>query len=171
MQSDASEVIVGQLLQKRDGLFAYILSMVKDWNTAEDIFQDVTVTVLKKAGSDVEVQYFGAWFREIARRSILDYWKKEKRNQNFFNSRTLDIIDCIYAKHENDDLRASIEHLRICLNLLPARFRQLIDLRYQGGLSMDQIGDLVKKSAGHVQVTLSRIRMRLLDCMKKEAAQ
>ena len=117
------------------------------------------------------MQYFGAWFREIARRSILDYWKKEKRNRYFFNSRTLDIIDCIYARHENDDLMAAIEHLRACLNLLPTHLRQLIDLRYQGGLSMDEIADLVKKSAGHVQVTLSRIRMRLSDCMKKEAAK
>jgi RNA polymerase sigma-70 factor, ECF subfamily len=171
MQADHTHILAGKLLENRDRLFAYILSMVRDWQTAEEIFQEVSVTVLRKAQNDMEIVYFGSWFREIARRSILDFWKREKRTHLFLKTKTLDILDTIYAKHEEDARETSMEGLRLCLDRLPDRLRWLIDLRYQSGLSMKDIADKAGMSPGHVQVTLSRTRLQLLDCMKKEAAK
>ena len=68
------------LLENRDVLFSYIMSLVRDFNTAEDLFQEVALIILRKEKEGIEVSHFGAWSREIARRHILDFWKKSSKD-------------------------------------------------------------------------------------------
>ncbi len=169
MKKEDTQPVVKQLLENRDRLFSYILSMVRDWNTAEDIFQDVSVIILTKAEKQQDpIEYPSAWFREIARRSILDFWKKNKRKKQFLSEKTLDIVTSLYAEKAATPSRSEISALRKCLQKLPAKFRSLISLRYGHKLSMKMIAERLSKTPGSIQVSLSRIRSQLLACLKKE---
>jgi RNA polymerase sigma-70 factor len=157
------------LLKYRDILFAYILALVRDMTVAEDIFQDVSLVILRKESEGVQVRSFGPWSREIARRTILNYWKSIKRNRLIFSSEAIDSIDNSFAGFDDETDKDRIEvldKLRKCIKKLPERLRRIVRLRYEESVSFTEIARQFDSTAGAVQVAVSRARMRLLDCVE-----
>jgi RNA polymerase sigma factor (sigma-70 family) len=160
-----------RLLENRDVLFSYIMSLVRDFNTAEDIFQEVALIILKKEKEGIDVRHFGAWSREIARRHILDFWKKSRKDETrVLSEETIHTIDDEFKRREQEKpakVTELLHKLKECLEKLPSHLRDLVDLRYANKLSFRDIGKKVSKSAGAAQVMLTRTRQRLLDCVEK----
>ncbi|MFH1707243.1 MAG: sigma-70 family RNA polymerase sigma factor [Planctomycetota bacterium] len=164
-----------ELLEHRDVLFSYTMALVRDWNTAEEVFQETSLVILKKAQEGVTVRDFGAWSREIARRTALNFWKTSRNERHgSLTEATVDAIDAAFAGREQEHPAATtglLARLAECLEKLPGNLRQLVDLRYRDGLSFQAIGDHTGKSAGAAQVALSRTRVALHDCLKQAGAQ
>ena len=158
------------LLEHRDVLFAYILALVRNWNVAEELFQEVSLVVLQKGQEGEDVQQFLPWSREIARRMVLNYWKTTSRSRLILSSEALDSIDKAFADRD-EEIEAPghelLKSLRRCLQRLPDHLRRLVDLRYNQALALDEIARRLDRSSGSVQVALSRIRMRLLECTQR----
>ncbi len=162
-----------QLLEYREILFSYIMAMVRDWHDAEELFQEISITILQKEKQELEVHHFKAWSREIARRTILDFWKTRKRNrQTPLTEEVMDSIEESYAageKTEQSALANLLGKLNECLEKLPGHLRRLIDLRYRENLDYRGIGKKVNKSTSAAQVSVYRTRLILMDCIKKTA--
>src|SRR5688572_1363173 len=58
------------LMEHRACIFAIIYALVRDYQAAEDIFQDVSVAVCQSYGEFEPGTNFAAWAREIARRRL-----------------------------------------------------------------------------------------------------
>lgn len=158
------------LLRHRDGLFAFIFSLVRNPVDAEDLFQQVSLVILQKEKDGILVEKFPAWSREIARRTILDYWKSNRREVLCLSEESIAAVEAAFSRHEKESDNGSaslMERLRRCLEDLPGHLRSLISLRYDEGLSMSDIARRLGRSAGAVQVALSRTRSRLLDCTER----
>lgn len=172
--SGAEQNLARRLLEHRDELFAFILAHVRDWNVAEEIFQEMSLVVLQKAQEGIAVEQFGPWSREIARRLVLNYWKTTSRSRLVLSSEVLDSIEQAFARHDADEEGAVPEllgALRKCLDKLPGHLRHVVDLRYREALSLHAIAHRLNRTAGAVQVALSRIRARLLDCARRLGAE
>ena len=166
------EALARRLLEHRDALFGYILALVRSWQVAEELFQEVSLVVLQKGQQGVAVERFLPWSREIARRMVLDHWKKSARNRVILSEEALDAVD--RAFEERDDEPASTELLRTlrrCLEKLPAHLRRIVDLRYSEALPLQDIARRLERSAGSVQVALSRVRMTLHDCARRSGGE
>ena len=61
------ERTIALLLSHRAMLLGYITSIVRDPDLAEDVFQNVAVVVLDKAGAVEADKDFPAWVRGVAR--------------------------------------------------------------------------------------------------------
>ena len=159
------------LLEYRDVLFSYIMALVRDFSDAEELFQDVALVILNKEKEGILVENFGAWSREIARRKILEFWETQKKKKSrFLSPEALETLEAEFARREEDKgtrISELLHKLQKCLQELPEHLRKLIDLRYTSDLSFRDIGRKIKRSAGAAQVTLSRTRQRLLDCMQR----
>jgi RNA polymerase sigma factor (sigma-70 family) len=127
------------------------------------------MVALRKFREGVEVRNMGAWSREIARRIILDHWKKNARRNLILAEDTLDAIDQVFAETDaaEDRSAAKLEALTACLAKLPAHLRELVDLFYKEKMSLEKIGRQLRRSSGAVQVSLSRTRRTLLECVEK----
>ena len=164
-----------QLLEYRDVLFSYIMAMVRDWNDAEEIFQEVSVTILEKEKQNYEVHSFKAWSREVARRKVLDFWRTRKRRKTEpLSEEIIDSIDDSYRtmdeKHKSF-VAGLIERINACIKKLPEKLRRLIHFRYRDNLSFQHIGKKMNKSATATQVALYRARMALHKCVQKIAGR
>jgi RNA polymerase sigma-70 factor len=158
-----------KLLEHRDGLFGYILALVRNWQTAEELFQEVSLVVLQKGQEGVTVLDFGPWSREIARRTVLNHWKTAGRTP-VLSGEAVTALDRAFSQKEAEGETGGQEQLRKlrhCMKALPDHMRQIVDLRYNDSLSIQEIARRTGRSAGAVQVALSRVRMRLLECTKK----
>jgi len=74
------QALIAQMLMKhRSELFAYLIAATRNPHDAEDLLQDVSLAASTSWGQYRPGTPFLAWAREIARRRILDYGKKQSR--------------------------------------------------------------------------------------------
>jgi len=151
-----------ELLAARSSLFGFILAMVRDFNLAEELFQEVSVRILEREEEFTPGTSFGAWARAFARRTVLE--EQRRRGRLMLDDRA---VAAVSEKMDDDgDESGQREALRHCLENVHRNSRRLVALRYEQDLSMEEIGSRLERTAGAVQVALSRVRAWLADCIR-----
>ena len=163
----ASEWFARELLAARGGLFGFILSLARDFELAEELFQEVSVRILEREEDFERGTNFGAWAREFARRTVLEEQRRKGRIR--FSPEAIRAVADRFAGVDEDH-QTRREALRLCMEEMDEGARRLVDLRYEESLSMDEIGSRLDRSPGAVQVALSRTRAWLLKCIERRIA-
>jgi RNA polymerase sigma-70 factor (ECF subfamily) len=146
-------------------LFAYLHAIVRDPGLAEDLFQEVSIVILRRWEEFGEVRDFWALARETARRQALAELRRGGKTPVLFTPEALDAIDRGFDG-VSPEAPARQEALRACLKKLPPFWQQLIRLRYWMNLSVTDVASRLVRSENTVSVTLNRIRSRLADCVR-----
>ncbi len=162
--------LVHELVKQRDALMAYILSMVGDWNAAEDLLQETSVVIITKAREGEEVRHFKAWACGVARRVVLEWWRKQKRSRLVFGEEAMRMLENAFVSGEEDDRRHGglLEALRECLKLLAPRAKKIVEMFYMEGRRIKEIAARIGGSEGAVQVALCRARVKLGECISEK---
>lgn len=160
--------LVESFLARRRALFAFIFSLTRDFDAAEDVFQELGLAVVDEAARGRSVGDFMAWARELARHRVADYYRRERRRPP--PEELAGQIERAFAEHagseESDRLRQKA--LLECLETLPPRSRELVERRYRLGLSPGQIAAAVGWTLGAVKVGLSKARCALAECIRSK---
>lgn len=141
---------------------AYILSMLPSLPDAEDVLQETFLTVSAKCGSFEPGTNFIAWACTIARFKVLE----ARRRLNDPRALTDEAIEAL-AEDVPEPLffEEQIDAMRNCLERLAPRARQIVWLRYHGGLSCEDVGRQVGWGAAAVRVALAKARNVLRTCV------
>ncbi len=158
-----------QLLKRHKArLFNFILSMVKDSDLADDIFQEtfVKAVVTIRQGRYNDQGKFIAWIYRIARNLIIDSYRQDKvenqlstddengvnlLNRSEFSEGTVE--DTLIGMQIEEDLRALVTEL-------PESQRQVVDMRFYQNLSFKEIAALTGVS---INTALGRMRYAILN--------
>ena len=158
-----------QLLKRHKArLFNFILSMVKDSDLADDIFQEtfVKAIVTIRQGRYNDQGKFIAWIYRIARNLIIDSYRQDKvenqlstddengvnlLNRSEFSEGTVE--DTLIGMQIEEDLRALVTEL-------PESQRQVVDMRFYPNLSFKEIAALTGVS---INTALGRMRYAILN--------
>jgi RNA polymerase sigma-70 factor (ECF subfamily) len=159
------EALVRRLLAQRGMLLGYISSFVRDAHLAEDLFQDVTLVILRKGAELADPEGFAPWARKIARLEVLNALRKRERAPQPLDGAVLDLLDGHWTEGERDASPAA-DALRSCLGRLSPRARRLVDLRYRDGVSGKELAARVAQPLNTVYVALARIHRALSDCLR-----
>jgi DNA-directed RNA polymerase specialized sigma24 family protein len=117
--------------------------------------------VIRKIDEGEEVRDVIAYAHGVARRLLLEIFKKQEREQI-----GIDELPPLVAQPERqDDDEASVLCLRRCLNRLPEESRQLIVLYYQGDKSAKI--ENRKRLAESLRITLNALRYRAFDLRQR----
>jgi RNA polymerase sigma-70 factor (ECF subfamily) len=162
---------VQRLFLRHAGLLrGFILGLLPDHHVAEDVFQELFLTVTRKAGEFQPGSNFLAWARTIARLKVLECCRARKAGPQLLDPAALEAVAAV--ADEMDDTwashRAALAH---CLEQLAPRARQILELRYsEEFLAPPEIAARVSWSVGAVHVALSRARKFLHDCAQRRLA-
>ena len=160
--------LIRRFQAERFQLIAYIRALVGDPDLTEEIFQDVSVIVLQKIDAFDPSRDLQAWCRGIARNLVLRERDRSKRLRIFAHDTIVDLVDAAFEQRtEETALDAHRSLLRRCIGNLAGSSREMLELRYQAGLSLRDIAGRLQRSEGAVQVALSRIRKWLVDCVQR----
>lgn len=175
MPSESSQnpdKMAGLLTENRDMLRAFLYGHLRNWNETEDLFQEVWLVIVRKADTAMEVRNFKAWCREIARRTLLDYWKRKKKQPVLMDDDALSALEAAWQRRDRLEESDStlVEMLRKCLRTLSANLRHLLQLRYECEFSLKQIAEATGRTEVAVQVALSRTRTALRRCVQTNVA-
>ena len=156
------------LLQRHQSrVYNYIYQMVRERDSAEDIFQETFVKAITtiRQGRYTENGKFAAWINRIARNLVIDSFRQEKveasvssddENFDILNRKELSddtIEDLMIDRQIRDDLRKLIRHL-------PKSQRQVLVMRYYRNLSFKEIAEATGVS---INTALGRMRYAILN--------
>lgn len=156
------------LKRNQSKLFSYIFFVVRDHDTADDIFQETFVKVIAKLqqGKYVESGKFASWIMRIAHNIIMDFYRQQKSEKVVTSQEDNDLTkigsnDLLDSNIENDIVNEQVlADVRKMMNLLPASQREVVYMRFYQGLSFKEISDMTGVS---INTSLGRMRYAVLN--------
>ena len=156
------------LLRNQSKLFSYILFVVHDRNTAEDIFQETFVKVITRLqeGRYMVSGKFGAWIMRIAHNAIMDWYRDQAALRTVDTSADNDLsklpgADLYEGNIENHYVNSQVmTDVRRLLDALPPMQREVVYMRFYQQLSFKEIADSTDVS---INTALGRMRYALLN--------
>ena len=167
---DRTEAYLRLLSQHDRWLATYVYSLVASAADADDILQEVKVTLWKRFDTFELGTHFQAWARTVAMHQVLNYRRSQKRRDHA----PLDeaFIEAVAAEIDQraDALEHKAEALNACLRKLPEAHRKMIVWRYYEDCGVDEIATKSERSIEAVYRLLSRIRVALSECVNRQLA-
>ncbi len=138
---------------------AIALSVLRDRHLAQDAAQDTFVKAYEKLGSLRKAGAFGSWLMKISRRCALDILPQRRETAlpegDFIEAEPVGLLD-----DEKERLLAAVMRLR-------ESEKQVVMLRYFGGLSVKEVADIAGRSVGTVTKQLSRAHRHLKTLLRE----
>jgi RNA polymerase sigma-70 factor, ECF subfamily len=142
-------------------VYAYVASLLRDRAVAEDVTAQTFERAYRKRGSyRASRGSMDAWLFGIARNAALDELRKRKRRATLEG----DPEDSGARTHEDHaELALRREAVRAALASLDGQERDLIALKFAGGLSNGEIARVLRMSESNVGTRLHRTIMKLRE--------
>ncbi len=150
-------------------IFSHIYKLVRDYDIANDIFQDAFIKVIHtlKSGKYNEEGKFLPWVMRIAHNLSIDHLRREKKKNIISNQGSFDIFDFIPSETKNIEehiLEGVIkEEVKELLNYLPKDQREVVQMRHFAGLSFKEISE---ETGVSINTALGRMRYALINLRK-----
>ena len=164
------DAFVQLLGQSQRRIFLFVMSMVPNWNDAEEIIQETNLLLWREFDHFEPGTNFAAWACQVALYQVLAWRKRQQRDRVRFSPAFLEAI-AEEATAEADWLEDRSRALAHCIEKLPERHRILLRCRYNEGRAIDAIGQELGRSADAIYRTLSRIRHSLYNCVTESLTQ
>ncbi len=156
------------LSRNQSRLFSYILFVVRDRNTAEDIFQETFVKVITRLqdGKYTTIGKFSAWIMRIAHNVIMDWYRDQRAERVVEATQDNDlsnisgselVVGSIESHYVNSQVMRDVRNL---LDNLPPTQREVVFMRYYQQLSFKEIADTTSVS---INTALGRMRYAILN--------
>lgn len=160
-----------EMLIKRHKLkiYNFIYSKVFDRDTAEDIFQETFIKVIKtlKRGVYNEEGKFLPWVMRIAHNLVIDYFRKNNRIPTFDNSDEFDIFQLIGDGNPTAEKamieEQVVEDLQNLIVQLPDDQKDVLTMRLYKDMSFKEIAESTGVS---INTALGRMRYAIINLRK-----
>lgn len=147
----------------------YIQMLVQNYQDAEDIFQETAAIAWEKFGTYEPGSNFASWMVAIAQFRIMYYWRKNKHSVVHYSSDTLKLIESYVVEKPQKDTLGRL-HMRDCVEKLPPKDRDLIQMRYASGTTIKLLAEQLGRSVHGLYSSLSRIHTLLVECVQRQMA-
>jgi RNA polymerase sigma-70 factor, ECF subfamily len=164
----------GELVERyQKKLFVYLYRLIRSKEEAEDILQDVFVKVFKNLKSYDTKRKFSSWIYRIAHNEAVNRIKRK----SFKNFIPWEDVVSTKDKREMSDNREGADDAWIrkedgdrvnkLMDKLPAKYKEILTLRYYADKSYEEIGKVLGKSVNTVGTLISRAKKKMLSELKK----
>ncbi len=158
----------------KGGVYRYLLRQCGNAGTADELFQDVWMSVIRVRASYEPTAKFSTWLYRIAHNRLIDHWRASGHAEFVAASADDDDdpLDAIPgARADEPDARAGAREigarLRSALSTLPAAQREAFLLHQEGGLELAEIAALtgagVETVKSRIRYALAKLRAQLED--------
>lgn len=155
------------LRRHQERVFNYVLSIVRDPDTANDIFQETFIKAITtiKQGRYMETGKFAAWITRIAHNLIIDYYRQERSgNMTSADDETANVLNRKEFSDENiedilvdEQIKADVRRI---VAILPDNQREVLEMRYYRDMSFKEIAEATQVS---INTALGRMRYAILN--------
>ncbi|MBP5277238.1 MAG: sigma-70 family RNA polymerase sigma factor [Prevotella sp.] len=156
------------LSRNQTRLFSYILFVVHDRETANDIFQETFVKVITKLnqGKYVTSGKFSAWIMRIAHNVIMDWFREQKVEGIVDQGEDNDLSNIPGTSFLDDSIEDQyvreqvLKDAKKIMEALPPSQREVVFMRFYQDLSFKEIAEMTGVS---INTSLGRMRYAILN--------
>jgi RNA polymerase sigma-70 factor (ECF subfamily) len=135
-------------------LYRYLLRLVHDAPTADDLFQQTWLQVVRHLGRYDSARSFDTWLFAIAHNAAIDLLRRRpgeplEEHEWALPSTAPDALSAVLAGE-----RAAILAAAMCT--LPALYREALTLRFEEGMSLDEIAEVTYAPLSTVKSRVQR---------------
>ena len=155
-------------MANRDGLLAYIGALVHQPEAAEDIFQDVWISLADACEKGIAIHDTKSWCRGTARNMILKHWRAQRMAKSVADERMLDLASSAFEEDERSDSPWTLNGpaLIACVQQLSDTSRNLLRLRFCEGLSAVRISAQIGQPYEAVRKAIFRVKKSVEECVQ-----
>lgn len=132
-------------------ILKFIYNMIKDREAAEDIAQEVFITVYNKLYMYNSSYKFSNWLLQISKNKCIDYIRKYKRVYEANLEDVRDLSSKEISPEQSVEYKETKERVEKFINSLGDIDRQIIILRYTEELTFLDIGEILNMSESAVK--------------------
>ena len=167
---NGSEAALEKLISRHKAkIFNYINSKVQDRDTAEDIFQDTFIKVIKtvKGGHYNEEGKFLPWVMRIAHNLVIDFFRKSNRMPKVKKSEEFDVFQFLADGNQNVEnilvQEQIVQDLQNLVQELPEDQKEVLVMRIYRDMSFKEIAENTNVS---INTALGRMRYAIINLRK-----
>jgi RNA polymerase sigma-70 factor (ECF subfamily) len=171
------ELLDGLIERFRFRLFRYLLCLTRQRETAEELFQETWIRVLERGHQYNRKWKFEAWLFTIARHLVIDHQRRrqpplidllgggghEEKNLEIEASNQPSALEEVARREESERITAA-------LATLPANYRDVLALRFQEDMTLEEIAAVVAAPVPTVKSRLYRGLEALRQVLGREEA-
>ncbi len=163
---DFAERLRGHQVQ----VFGYIYSLVRNFDDADDLFQQTSLAMWNKYDQFDPSRSFAAWACGVARFEVSNFLRARSRQRLYFSDDlSLLLVD---AQEEAGPGRAEErrEALAGCMAKLRGADRELVEACYSDEGRVSDVARGRGRSSRSIHNSLKRIRRALFECVRRSLA-
>ena len=147
-------------------VYGYIFSVVKDKETADDIFQETFYKVIVTINSDQykDENKFIHWVMRIAHNLIVDHFRRNNKMPLVPNKPEGDVVDNLKIQDENAEhaimKKQTSQNIRKLVKMLPPEQRRVVILRHYGKCDFK---DIAARTGVSINTALGRMRYAIIN--------
>lgn len=164
MSDTASHDFLRRFTKAQPALRRYVLAHLPDFHQAEDVLQDVAVVLWDRRQEFDPSRNFEAWAFGVARNKLLNSRRDVATRRRVL---TPELSQRLAEKLSSPDAAPPPRQGRLkeCLSRLAARAREVVEMKYDRGLSAERIAEATGSTANAIRILLCRIRRSLSRCL------
>jgi RNA polymerase sigma-70 factor (ECF subfamily) len=160
-----TDELIRHFIEEDAAIRAYVRSVTRGHRETDDVIQEIWQVACRKITEYDTSRPFRGWIMGIARIKLLQWRQSLARSREFLDP---DVIESLadHAEEHGSELDLRIQLLQECLNKLPARGRNILQLKYFGGLKVTAIAAQLNSNAGAIDMAITRLRRLLRTCIE-----
>ncbi len=153
----------------KDKVFGMVYRFTNDYAEAQDLSQEVFITVFKNLHLFGEKAKFSTWLYRVGYNLCIDWTRKNKkrRKEAYVQDECLEMADEMYNLEDSIINSYKQKAVRKEINSLAEKYKTVIILYHYQGLSYEEIGEVLKVPVKTVESRLYRSRKLLKKSLEK----
>ncbi len=174
---EGSQKAYADLMQRyKDSIYFMVLKMVNNKEDAMDLTVETFAKAFEKLDKYQPDYAFSTWLFRVATNNCIDFIRKKKLNTQSIHGmldedgdeKPLQIKADVLNPEETSIKKQQTEELKLLIQSLPPRYRNLITLRYFDELSYEEIAMQLDLPLGTVKAQLFRARYLLGNIINRD---
>ena len=166
--ANQTEQFVTLLAKHQQAIRAYVFTLVPHHADADEVIQETSVVLWRKFDEFQTGTDFVRWAIKVAYFEILKFRRRRGKDRVVFCDEVLEKVSD-QAAEMSTELEEQYARLASCLGKLSEKDRSIVALRYDRMHSVQFVAHELGRSVGGVYKSLQRIRLTLLNCVKRSS--
>lgn len=141
-----------QLMMKYEPIVQrFVYNMIKEKHTAEDISQEVFITIYNKIDMYNRKCKLSSWILQIAKNKTIDYIRKYKKAVETDIQEVRGVATDELSPEEALEVKETKEEIKSYIDGLNQEDKQIIILKYSKGITFDDIAEIIDMKVSTVK--------------------
>ena len=157
-------------MEHEESLRLFVRSLLLNQEETRELMQEVAIVLWRKFDDSLDSPSFRRWAFGVARMEVLAFRRDRARDRHTFGDDIAELLERT-VQEELNTLDSERNALEVCVDKLPAAQRELVDTAYRPGVKISDLADRLGWTSMALYKKLHRIRMLLMDCVRRELGE